>query len=176
MKSSLTQNETDSEAHFRQQLAYNIQPARHFCCPPAVCKLHFRVTAVPFPFLFWSLSNIRPLTRSFFYYVLCKRKEIKRERRQQTTWQCHSASGFVWIVSRMKEICFCCCQTLRGPVTQFTGHNSQWALAGGLEDSVEWGGAGLTHPTHWTPAHCASMGMDSLRSWSYSSGHSWKYQ
>lgn len=40
-------------------------------------------------------------------------------------------------VSRMKEICFCCCQTLQGPVTQFTGHNSQWALAGGLEDSVE---------------------------------------
>lgn len=46
------------------------------------------------------------------------------------------------IVSRMEEICFRCCQTLRGPVTQFTGYNSQWALAGGLEGSVEWGGVG----------------------------------
>lgn len=140
MKSSLTQNESDTEAHFPQQLAYNTEPARHFCCPPAVRKLAFRVTALPIPFLIWSLSNIRPLTWSFFYYALCKRKEIQGGKAAANYVAVPLSQWLCAIVSRMKEIWFCCCQTLRGSVTQFTGHNSQWALAGGLEASVEWGG------------------------------------
>lgn len=90
-----------------------------------------------------------------------------------TKQQSHSLRGFVQVLSRMKEICFCCCQTLQGLVTHFTAHNSSghWQAKGGGGRV----GEGAARWTHWTPARRVSMTVDEPRSWSCSSGRTSKY-
>lgn len=89
------------------------EPGRHFNSHQLHVKLHFRVTTVPFdPYLISCLWQD-------FWFITFHAKERKKRKRNS-----NNVHGALCAWEQHEENLLGCCQTLWGPVTHFTAHNT----------------------------------------------------